>query len=99
MANCSLCDEKIRTMATMINSQLNFGAAHQLFHQLTLELMESTLGGNTLIPLWDSSYHNLDLSTFPDHDELNDSLTKPLTFYNNKILTIDFSNTNVYLVV
>ncbi|MEA5576845.1 hypothetical protein [Anabaena sp. UHCC 0451] len=84
-------------MATIMNYGLNLVAVNKLFHEITLEVMESTLGGNALIPLWDHNSQGILLNTVPDL--ANNLLTKPLTFYNNRILAIDFSNTNVYLVV
>jgi hypothetical protein len=75
-------------MVAIMNSELHSVEVNGLFHQLNLEEMESTSGGNTLIPLWDSNSQDLYFSTFP-----NDR------FYNNKFLAIDFSNLNVYLLI
>ncbi|WP_016950081.1 hypothetical protein [Anabaena sp. PCC 7108] len=68
-----------------------------LFRKLALEEMESTVGGNSLIPLWNSNLKDFYLSAFPDWE--NKLSTTSFGFYNNKILTIDFSNLNIYLVV
>ncbi|MBD2627283.1 hypothetical protein H6G56_12520 [Anabaena variabilis FACHB-164] len=78
-----------------MNSELHSVEVNGLFHQLNLEEMESTSGGNTLIPLWNSNYEK---SLGNDLNSLTSGYLIPLGLYNNKILTIDFSNTNVYLL-
>ncbi|MBD2296805.1 hypothetical protein H6G06_25825 [Anabaena sphaerica FACHB-251] len=83
-------------MAAIMKTELSFVKLNRLFHQLTLTEMESTSGGNTFIPLWSSNYGNI---IGDDLDKLIGPYLLPLGFYNNKILTIDFSNTDVYLVV
>ncbi|AFZ57197.1 hypothetical protein H6G54_24825 [Anabaena cylindrica FACHB-243] len=78
-----------------MNTELSSVELNRLFHKLTSAQMESISGGNTVIPLWSSN------DTIFGND-LNGLLSKyfsSLGFYNNKILTIDFSNIDIYLVV
>ncbi|MGM3308365.1 hypothetical protein ACSQ6I_20710 [Anabaena sp. WFMT] len=87
-------------MAAIMNYELYCVEVNTLCHKLTLEEMESTIGGNTIIPLWNTDYADLYLSPFTDW--LNNVMTTDedlFDVYNNKIFTIDFSDTNVYLVV
>ena len=107
-------------MARIINFGLSSSKVNKLFDQLTLEEMESTLGGNIFIPLCNSNYeivndlfnvlnnlnNNLDyyldyldyLDSFNPLNNLLDNYLSPFSFDDNKILTIDFSGINIYLI-
>lgn len=90
-------DWEIKTMAAIINSELSSVKVNRLFHKLTLEEMESTSGGNAVIPLWNSNEPIIN-DGLNSLNNLLDTYLTPFGFYNNKILTIDFSGTNVYLI-
>lgn len=87
-------------MAAIMNSKLHSVEVNGLFHKLNLQEMESTLGGNSVIPLWDGNYEDLYFSLFPN-ERNNSTSTYPssFSFYNNKLFAIDFSNLNIYLIV
>ncbi|MBK1987520.1 hypothetical protein A0J48_008215 [Sphaerospermopsis aphanizomenoides BCCUSP55] len=87
-------------MAAIMNTELSSANVNRLFQKLTLEEMESTSGGNTVIPLWSSGLATLSLNMF--YDELNGLFSKyyiPPNFYNNKLFTVDFSGIDVFLVI
>ncbi|MFM2064387.1 MAG: hypothetical protein RLZZ507_4058 [Cyanobacteriota bacterium] len=87
-------------MAAIINHELSSVEVNRLFQKLSLQEMESTSGGNTLIPLCNSGLMAFSLNMF--YDELNSLLS---TYYitpnfdDNKLFTVDFSGIDVYLVV
>ncbi|MTJ06840.1 MULTISPECIES: hypothetical protein [unclassified Anabaena] len=85
-------------MAAIMNTELSSVEVNRLFHKLTLEEMESTSGGNMVIPLWSSNYKIIDDGLNSLNSLIGTYLT-PFGFYDNKILTIDFSDTDVYLIV
>jgi hypothetical protein len=78
-----------------MNTELSSVKVNRLFRKLTLAEMESISGGNTVIPLWNSN----DAILGDDLNSLLNTYFASLGFYNNKILTIDFSNIDIYLVV
>jgi hypothetical protein len=87
-------------MAAIMNTELSSVDVNGLFHHLTLEEEEIELisGGNNLIPLWSSGLSNLHFSMFTDESNwLESAYYKPLIIYNNKLLTVDISQTDVYL--
>ncbi len=87
-------------MAVIMNTELSSVEVNGLFHQLTLEEIDLISGGNNLIPLWSSGLSNLYFSMFTDElNCLKSAYYKPLIIYNNKLFTVDLSQTDVYLVV
>ncbi|MBC5794916.1 MULTISPECIES: hypothetical protein [unclassified Sphaerospermopsis] len=87
-------------MAAIMNTELHSVQVNGLFQKLTLEEMESTSGGNTVIPLWSSGLAAFSLNMFCD--ELNSLFSEyyiPPIFNDNKLFTVDFSEIDVYLVV
>jgi hypothetical protein len=96
--NCQLLllliSELIKTRATSVNSEIFADELNRMFHQLTLEEMESISGGNTIIPLWNSQMEII----CDGFNSFASTYLNSLGLYGNKILTIDFSQTNVYLV-
>jgi hypothetical protein len=86
-------------MTETINSQSHLAEANQLFHEITSDEMELTIGGKTIIPLW-SGGPDLQLSSF--YDGVNNTNTEyraPFGLYDNKFFTVDFARTSIYLVV
>ncbi|WP_413171923.1 hypothetical protein [Anabaena azotica] len=87
-------------MAAIMNAELHSVKVNRLFQKLTLEEMESTSGGNTVIPLWSSGLAAFSFNMF--YDELNSLFSEyyiPPNFYDNKLFAVDFSGIDVYLVV
>ncbi|MBD2665553.1 hypothetical protein [Richelia sinica] len=89
-----LISELIKTRATSVKSEISADELNRPFHHLTLEEMETISGGNTIIPLWNSQRQII----CDGFNSFADTYLNSLGFYDNKILTIDFSQTNVYLV-
>ncbi len=87
-------------MAAIMKTELSSVEVNRLFQKLSLQEMESTSGGNTLIPLWSSGLAAFSLNMF--YDELNSLFSEyyiPPIFDDNKLFTVDFSEIDVYLVV
>ncbi|WP_143046426.1 hypothetical protein [Trichormus sp. NMC-1] len=83
-----------------MKTELSSVEVNRLFQKLSLQEMESTSGGNTLIPLWSSGLAAFSLNMF--YDELNSLFSEyyiPPIFDDNKLFTVDFSEIDVYLVV
>lgn len=84
-------------MATIVISDLQPMDLKTFLEELNSVQTQEILG-NGIIPLWRSS--DVQLTTF--YDGINNRETSyrgPLSFYENKIFTVDFARTAIYLVI
>ncbi|MBD2136172.1 hypothetical protein H6F32_00915 [Anabaena sp. FACHB-1237] len=84
-------------MATIVISDLQ-PIDLKIFLQDLNSAQTQEILGSSLIPLWRSS--DVQLNTF--YDGINNRETSykgPFSFYENKIFTVDFARTAIYLVI